>query len=169
MLKKIILMTLVAAILAPLPSLAGMYVGGSIGNSWFSHDPEADDIKEISEYSTGWKLFGGFQSASILGVEGGYRDLGKVTDSAYYSKTKGWDVAAIGHLKVSVIDLFAKAGAFFYETDATLFNESDTALIWGLGAGVSLGGIGIRLEWESMEVKSPDSLTMLSLGATLGF
>ena len=182
MIKKMLLLTLIAAFLAPMTASAGMYVGASIGNSWASYDqPEVEDIKDISENSTGYKFFGGFKSESFFGVEGGYRDLGKIeyseTGYALDSSTTGWDIAAMGRLKLSIVDVFAKAGAFWWKTgangdiagEAMTDNQDGTAFIWGLGAGVRLGPIGVRLEWESMEVKTPDSLTMLSLGATLGF
>jgi OOP family OmpA-OmpF porin len=176
MFKKIIVLSLIIAVLAPLPAMAGMYGGAAIGNSWFNVKPEAADIGEISESSTGWKIFGGFKNDGFLGVEGGYRDMGEVTyqDSGFSadSKTNGWDIEAVGRVKVAIVDIFAKAGAFFWETklggDASGSTDG-TAFIWGIGAGVRLGPIGVRLEWESMEVKEPDTLSMLSLGATLGF
>ena len=181
MLKKILLLALVTALLCPFSAMASMYVGASIGNTWQSATVDADqvidEVSEISESSTGWKIFGGFQSPSIFGLEGGYRDLGKIksniSDVEFSTKTTGWDVEALGHLPISIFDLFAKAGAFFWSTDSAWDefsgDESGTSFIWGLGAGISLGPIGIRLEWESMEVKSMDNLSMLSLGATFGF
>jgi len=181
MLKKILFIALVTTLLCPVSALASLYVGASIGNAWQSATVDADEVvdevSKISENSTGWKIFGGFQSESFFGIEGGYRDLGKIksniSDAELKVKTKGWDVEAIGHLELSVLDLFAKAGAFFWSTDSEWSNYSDdesgTSFIWGLGAGISLGPIGVRLEWESMEVKSMDNLSMLSLGATFGF
>jgi OOP family OmpA-OmpF porin len=181
MLKKTLLMALVTALLCPISALASMYVGASIGNSWQSATVDADEVldeaSEISENSTGWKIFGGFQSESFFGLEGGYRDLGEIKSTIsgveYAAQTTGWDVEAIGHLELSIVDLFAKAGAFFWSSDfghsGTSSDESGTSFLWGLGAGISLGPIGVRLEWESMEVKSMDNLSMLSLGATLGF
>ncbi len=181
MLKKILLPVLVTALLCPFSAMASMYVGASIGNTWQSATVDADEVfdevSEISENSTGYKIFGGFQSESFFGVEGGYRDLGKIDsnlgDSTFATKTTGWDVEAIGHLELSIFDLFAKAGAFFWSADSSFGEFSDdetgTSFLWGLGAGISLGPIGVRLEWESMEVKELDNLSLLSLGATFGF
>ncbi len=181
MLKKVILFALVAVLLCPLSAMASMYVGASIGNTWQSATVDADEVidevSEISENSTGYKIFGGFKSTSFIGVEGGYRDLGeidsKIGDANFSTKTTGWDVEAIGHIELSIFDLFAKAGAFFWSTDSALDEFSDdatgTSFLWGLGAGVTLGPIGVRLEWESMEVKELDNLSMLSWGATFGF
>jgi len=181
MAKKTLFITLIAVLLCPLTALASIYVGAAVGNSWQSTNVDAqeiaDEIGEIDENSTGWKIFGGFQSESFFGIEGGYRDLGKVkssgTEHEFSVKTTGWDVEAIGHLELSIFDLFAKAGAFFWSSDAAWHtftgDDSGTAFLWGLGAGISLGPVGIRLEWESMDVDSLDNLSMLSLGATFGF
>lgn len=181
MLKKILFCAMAATLLCPVSAMASMYVGASIGNTWQSETVDADEVfdevSEISENSTGWKIFGGFRSESFFGLEGGYRDLGEIESSIsgsnYSIKTTGWDVEAIGHLELSIVDLFAKAGAFFWSTDAAWSgysgDASGTSFLWGLGAGISLGPVGVRLEWESMEVDSMDNLSMLSLGATLGF
>jgi predicted membrane protein len=161
-----------------------MYVGASLGNAWQSASTDADEIfKEIGnidENSTGWKIFGGFRSESFFGLEGGYRDLGEIesknSGNTFKTSTDGWDVEAIGLVRLSVIRIFGKAGAFFWNTDRTYITttteedkKSGTSFMWGLGAGVTLGPIGVRLEWESMEVDSMDNLSMLSLGASLGF
>ena len=65
MINKILLFTLIAALLTPVTALADMYLGASVGNCWFSHDPEIEDVQEISDNSTGWKIFGGFQNDSF--------------------------------------------------------------------------------------------------------
>jgi OOP family OmpA-OmpF porin len=181
MVKRVILVTVVAALLCPLTTMASMYVGASVGNTWQSAEVTVDDVtnevQNIDENSTGYKVFGGFSSEGIFGIEGGYRDLGDIESSIEGHElkfgTSGWDVELMAHLPISVIDLFAKAGAFFWSGDSTVGNfsesESGTDFIWGLGAGVSLGPIGIRLEWESMVVSEFDNLSMLSLGATFGF
>ncbi len=181
MFKKTLLIALTTLLLCPISALASMYVGASIGNAWQSATVDADEVfdevSELSENSTGWKIFGGFQSESFFGIEGGYRDLGKIktniSDSEFSVKTTGWDVEALGHLQLSIFDLFAKAGAFFWSADSAWSgysgDESGTSFIWGLGAGITLGPIGVRLEWESMEVDTMDNLSMLSLGATFGF
>ncbi|MEN8007685.1 MAG: outer membrane beta-barrel protein [Candidatus Krumholzibacteriota bacterium] len=178
MFKKILFLTLVTAVLCPLTAMGSIYFGAGIGNSWQSATVEAgdvfDEVSEISQSSTGWKIFAGFKSESIFGIEGGYRDLGKVESPFaglnYGISSDGWDIAAMGHLEIAIIDLFAKAGAFFWSTDSNFIgDDSGTSFLWGLGAGVSLGPVGIRLEWESMEVGSMDNLSMLSLGATFGF
>jgi opacity protein-like surface antigen len=157
----------------------GIYIGAGIGNTY--QNSEFQDIenqaKEISENSTGYKFFAGYRGESIIGLEGGYRNLGTVEsnieDIKFESKTTGWDVMALGRFEIMIVDIFAKAGAFFWKTESVVATESEdqsgTAFAWGLGAGVHFGPIGVRLEWENFEVDKPDNLSMLSLSATYGF
>ena len=157
----------------------GIYGGAGIGNTFYSSEFEdaVDQIKNIDENSTAWKIFGGFKGSRFLGVEGGYRSFGTVestvSDQLFKSETSGWDVEALGRIQIAIIDIFGKAGAMFWSSEVTLlgktFDESGTDFFWGLGAGVRLGPIGARLEWESVEGDGPDNLSMVSLSATLGF
>jgi len=159
------------------PVLAqGFYVGGGIGNTFFSSEFEdaLDQIQKIDENSTAWKLFGGFSPSQFLGIEGGYRQFGTVkVGSLYESKTTAWDVEGLGLIRIAIIDIFGKAGAMFWSRDAQIGSVSDdtsaTDFFWGLGAGIHLGPLGVRAEWESVVIGSPDNLSMVGLSATLGF
>ena len=180
MLRRIIIVAVMVIALAATSAFAeGLYIGAGIGNTFFSSNYEdaLDQIKEIDENSTAWKIFGGFSSASFFGIEGGYRDFGEIestiSNEVFKVKTTGWDVEAVGRFKIAFIDIFGKAGAMFWSTDLTLlgreYEENGTDFFWGLGAGVRLGPIGVRLEWESLEGGDAENLSMVSLGATLGF
>lgn len=181
MITRVLFVTLFTALLFPMTALADFYLGAAIGNAWQSATVDADQIidqaQKIDENSTSWKAFVGFKGQSFVGIEGSYRDLGKIqseiSGQPFSAKTDGWDLEALGHIELSIIDIFAKAGAFFWNTDVSWSNnaggDSGTSFLWGLGVGVSLGPVGIRLEWESLEVDSMDNLSMLSLGASLGF
>jgi opacity protein-like surface antigen len=157
----------------------GLYIGAGIGNSFFSSDVQdaTDQITEIDENSTAWKIFGGLHGPRIIGVEGGYRDFGKVESTvsgeSFESKTTGWDIEALGRIEITIVDIFAKAGILFLNTDFQAGNEggdnNDTAFLWGIGAGVHLGPLGARLEWESAETDNVDNLSMVTLSATFGF
>jgi hypothetical protein len=157
----------------------GLYVGGGIGNTFFSSKVEdaLDQIKNIDENATAWKLFGGFSGGKFFGVEGGYRSFGTVSSTVssevFESKTSGWDIEGLGRIQISIVDIFAKAGLMFWSTDLKVltlsFDDSGTDFFWGLGAGLRLGPIGARVEWESVETEIPDNLSMVSLAATFGF
>jgi len=164
----------------------GIYLGGGIGNTYYNTEigEAIDQAQEISENSTAWKLFAGLQLNEFLNLEGGYRSFGSISSevetAVFESKTSGWDIEALGRLKVSMIDIFAKAGILFWSSEATFdevnFDETGGDFLWGLGVGVHFGSFGVRAEWESVaiskddvSVASPDNLSMVSLSATLGF
>ena len=160
-------------------SQKALYLGGGIGNSFVG--AELKDATNLPyKYDTNtfaWKVFAGYRLAPFLAVEGGYRDLGKVSTTegtvALESKTKGWDVNGLGVFSIAIVDLFGKAGAFFWTTDAKVgtdeANAKGTGFLWGLGAGVHLGTLGVRLEWENLEVDNPSKLSVVSATLTLGF
>jgi hypothetical protein len=180
---KLIISCVAILLLSVIPAMSqGIYIGAGIGNSSYSLELEEslEEAKDISENSTAYKFFGGYRGESIIGLEGGYRNFGeiegKVVDQGVTSKTTGWDVEALGRIEIAIIDIFAKAGALFWKTETTVEGfedfsgeESGTAFMWGLGAGVHLGALGIRLEYENFQVETPDNLYMLSLSATFGF
>jgi opacity protein-like surface antigen len=159
----------------------GIYLGAGIGNTFFSSEvtDAVNQAKEISENSTAWKIFAGYRLpfVNFLGVEASYRSFGTISTDisnvTYESKTAGWDVEAIGVFSIAIIDLFAKAGVMFSSTDASggghSAEETSSDFLWGLGAGVHFGPFGARLEWESIAVEGPTSLSMVSLSGTFGF
>jgi opacity protein-like surface antigen len=154
----------------------GIYLGAGIGNAFFSSEVEdaVNQAQEISENSTAWKIFAGYRLPFInfIGIEGGYRSFGNISstvgDYTYESNTAGWDVEALGIFSIAIVDLFAKAGVMFSSTEGS--NDSDdTNFLWGIGAGLHFGPFGARLEWESIAVEGPTSLSMVSLSGTFGF
>lgn len=183
MTRNILIATLSVMLLGALPAAAEFYAGVGIGNSFIGQEvtDAANEVKDIDENSTGFKFFAGSATGSIFGFEGGYRNLGKVdsavdnagTPQTYSYQTTGWDADALARLRLGPVDVFGKAGLFLWKTKTwvgdTLGEDDGLALLWGAGVGVRLGKVGFRLEWESMEVKSPDSLSLVSLGLTLGF
>jgi len=176
--KKIIFISALLIFFAAATANAqGFYFGAGIGNTYFNTEIEdaIDQAQDISENSTAWKIFAGIPLNDFLNVEGGYRTFGNVNvgDDFYESKISGFDVEALGRVQVSIIDIFAKAGVMFWTEDYKIFEESfeetGTDFLWGIGVGVHFGSIGVRAEWESIAIGDPNSLSMVSLSATLGF
>ena len=184
--KQLILMTVLLIISTTAGLAQGLYLGGGIGNTYYNTEigEAIDQAQEISENSTAWKLFAGFQLNEFLNLEGGYRSFGSISsdveNAVLESKTSGWDIEALGRVKIAMIDVFAKAGILFWSSEATFeevnFDESGGDFLWGLGLGVHFGSLGVRAEWESVAISkddvsigSPDNLSMVSLSATLGF
>jgi opacity protein-like surface antigen len=162
-------------------SAQGLYIGAGIGNTFYASEftDIENQVNEISENSTGYKFFAGFNTPSIFAIEGGYRNFGTVDTNIegfkFESQTTGWDVYGMAHFEVlMILDLFAKAGVLFWNSESKLVeqvigDDSGTAFSWGLGAGVSLGPVGVRLEYENFQVQDPESLSAVMLSATFGF
>lgn len=167
-----------------------LYLGGSLGSSFINHtlgtaiDNATFNDLTIDKNNFAWKAYLGYKLSQNFAIEGGYRNTGKAEEKAEIpessiktntisTKTKGWDVTALGKFDIAILFVFAKAGAFFYNTENQvsdlIFDENKTAFLWGIGAGVNLGGLAIRLEWEDLGTSVPESLSMLSAGVTFGF
>ncbi len=175
--EKFLFLSLVVILLSVSLKLnAQLYFGASVGNSMVNKeltDLSGDDFK-LDDNAFGYKIFGGLGS-KFIGAEGGYRDLGKVKSESgsinLSSKISGWDIAARGRFALGPVFAFAKAGVFFAKSKNTIGTvedtENSTNFLWGVGAGVKLGLIGIRLEYESLDMSSANKLSMLSLGGTI--
>lgn len=175
-----ILIVISACLLTPATAAAQPkgYLGGSIGSSFYDtnlEDVTGDDFKLDGE-EFAWKIYGGIRGARFLAVEGGYVNFGKVQntvgDTNLESKTTGWDLFAVGNLGLGPLDAFGKAGIMWWRTDSKIeddpFDVKGYDFTWGLGAGVRLGGLGIRAEFERFELEGKDKIMMLSAGIFLG-
>jgi hypothetical protein len=161
------------------PSFAqGLYIGGGVGSSFVETNPQDLGGEELKLDKTGfaYKFFAGVKVLNFLGAEGGYRSLGNVKDKfmdvEFESNTKGFDVFAVGRYEFVIAEVFAKAGYFFYDTEVKTnlgvndFKNSDNDFVWGLGAGLKLGKIGVRAEWENFNAKDLKNLSMVTAGLT---
>lgn len=157
----------------------GIYLGGGVGTSFINHTLELssfDDVK-FDENNFAYKIFAGYRANKFLSFEGGYRNTGKAedktTEHTISTTTKGWDIEAVGIIDISILYAFAKAGAFFWNTENVfgqeIFKENETGFLWGVGAGINLSGLAVRLEWESLGTTNPESISMLTAGVTFGF
>lgn len=176
--NKLILSLSIFLLCFSIESHAQFYIGGGIGNSFINKsltDLSGDDFK-IDENSFGYKVFAGFGS-KFIGGEGGYRDLGKVQTSYnstnLQTKTTGWDVAARGKIDIGPLFAFAKAGLFFAKAENQIGSQisidNSTNFLWGLGAGLKLGPLGLRLEYESLDWDSENNLSQLMFSAAFYF
>ena len=176
--NKLIALSLIALCASLNEAYSQVYIGGSVSNSFQNLELTgiSGDNFKIDDSSLGYKVFAGV-GKGFLGLEGGYRSLGEVkqTNSNLKgsSEITGWDVEARGKLKLGPIFAFAKAGAFFqqnkYEISEQTFKDNKTSFLWGVGAGIKLGPIGIRLEYENLDLTKNNSIGSLSLGATVSF
>ena len=152
---------------------AQFYIGGGLGNSFINktlYDVNGNDLK-IDDNDFGYKVFGGF-GRKFIGIEGGYRNLGKVKTSTpinLQSKITGWDVAARGKIDIGPVFAFGKAGVFFAKSEnqigPVVLTDNSTNFLWALGAGVKLGRVALRLEYESLDISSTNNVAQLLFGA----
>jgi len=178
--KLIALYVLVACLFLPALAHAQVkpYIGGSIGASFWDTSVEnvtGDDFKLDGE-EFAWKIFGGLRTMNFLSVEGGYARFGKIQNTAgivdLESKTTGWDLFAVGTLTVGPVDVFGKAGILWWRSDQKIeddpFDLTGNDFMWGLGGALRFGGLGVRAEFERVEMPGDDTLMMLTAGVTLG-
>lgn len=170
-----------ATIFGASPAMGQFYVGGGVGGSFYDVqvDEIVDDVGSIDGNGLAWKIFGGFNfPIPFIGVEGGYRNFGSASTDfgpeTWETSTSGWDVEALARISILMVDVFGKAGVMWWDQDVTIgsspsVNSSDSDFLWGLGAGIHLGPIGVRGEWESVAISGPSSLSMLSVSGTFGF
>jgi hypothetical protein len=156
-----------------------LYVGAGIGNTFYATEWSLqDEINKLDENSTGYKFFAGITTPLFVDIEGGYRHFGTIEATelnvSFESQTTGWDVYALAKFELLyIIDVFAKAGMLFWKTENTIIaetlDETGSGFAWGVGAGVGLGPIGVRLEFENFQIEDPVTISMLTLSATYGF
>jgi hypothetical protein len=178
--KRIGWIVLAACLLSPasIYAQAKPYLGASIGVSFWDtsvEDVTGEDFK-LDGQEFAWKIFGGIRTMSLLSVEGSYVNFGKIQNTtdqtAVESKTTGWDLFAVGTITAGPIDIFGKAGILWWRSDAKIeddpFEVTGNDFMWGLGAAFRLGGLGVRAEFERVEMPNDDTLMLLSAGVTFG-
>lgn len=168
---------LVLFIYASLGLNAQIYIGASAGNAFV--DQNLEDVNggdfTVDGNALGYKVYAGY-GVKFLGIEGGYRNLGKIESDYDLGKLRtqvtGIDIAARGKVHLGPVIAFAKAGAFFakYKNEIGPYSYTDntTNFLWGLGAGLQLGRLGVRLEYEGLG-KEDNKLSMLTAGLTYFF
>ena len=153
----------------------GLYFGGSIGPSFVNTkitEIDMEDIK-IDGNDMAYKIYAGYKLPAFLALEGGYRNLGKVSDDISALNSQGWDLNAKANLDLGPLQIFGKAGAFFNNVKVTFadpihpdINKNNTKFMFGFGAGLNIERLGLRAEWESLDISSDNKVSMLTAGIT---
>ncbi len=187
--------------LVSLPAIAadnGIYLGGSIGQSNVEakdriSDPELDLNEKIRYDSsqTGYKLIGGWRFIDWMSVEANWVDLGSgddkigILDENFKTEISvdGWSLSVLGFVPIGPVDLFARVGAFAWDSEAkvkdlvdpgfdfgsTKASDSGTDLTYGIGAQFRVWSLAIRAEYEVFDVSDLDTTDMFSVGVTWTF
>ena len=160
------------------PAFAGgFYIGGGVGTSNIEDSPANPAGVTFSESDTAWKAFGGyrFDWLPIVSLSGevGYRDLGSPNAGMAEYKAKGFDYAALAGLGLGPVELFARLGGMKYDLDKTIGGTKTSfdgnAPVYGVGARLVLWGIGVRAEYEKIDIHELDKVEMISISAFYEF
>jgi len=155
----------------------GLSLGASYG--YAKIDDSADGISFDSDDS-GYKLFGNYTFNNGFGIEGGYIDFGKPSDTILGQTVSidaaGWTLYGVGNLGLSEsFDLFAKAGVVSWEADSLLNGmrvDTDDGEDLALGIGARFGAgsaLGLRAEFEWFDLDDADAVWMASVGFEFRF
>lgn len=164
-----------AAAFVSTPALAaesGFYIGGGIGQATFQEDlPSGGDFDEDGN---AWKAYAGFRLGGYIPLldfagELTWRDFGSPDGSGAQFEASGYDASALGIVTLGPIDLFARLGIGNYNVEGSgaglNTDEDSTSELYGVGAGLRIGHVNIRVEWERVEPDGVEHIDMYSINA----
>ncbi|WP_371228322.1 outer membrane beta-barrel protein [Pseudomonas sp. QE6] len=143
----------------------GLYVGGGVTQG------EIDESR-FDDKDNSYKFYAGYRLNNYLAFEGAVVDFGEMSDGD--KKFEGQSVQANVRFGVPVgerIRLFGTAGVHGWRSDDddVTGNSEDLDALYGYGAEMDvLGGLGVRLEQETLKVGDVD-LDQTTLSAYFRF
>ena len=156
------------------------YVGASGGQSSFRN--ECDGIFDCDRKDSAWKAYAGGNFNSILGVEFGYVDFGRM--QAFGGDTEaraGFLTLTLGVPLGDRFSVFAKGGGAYGRTDVSAApaavvstgRTSGWGSTWGAGAAFSITKtVQARVDWDRYKLEFADGkrdVDMLSAGLQLRY
>jgi len=153
---------------------SGFYIGGGVGQFNVKID-DIDDtdnaIQRLDDDDTAWKAFVGWRFNPYISLEAAYIDFGKPNGHAsaagssgdYSASLSGFAPYVIGTLPIGPVELFAKAGYYYYDVklradiDRPLSpsfrsKKSDEDFLYGFGVGMTFfDHLNARLEYEKID------------------
>lgn len=146
--------------------IPNFYLGAGLGVANSKDDVRFQDLGDVSvdDDSTAYKLFGGYRLTNNLAVEGGYRNFGEADAGPFSLETDGFDVSALGLLPVGPVELFAKGGIIFWDTNGSgaVRDASGEDLMYGIGGQVHIASLFFRLESEWFDMNFPEDAQMIT-------
>ncbi len=170
----VVVMFLVLLVGGPSVVSAGTFFGASVGSG--SIDFDIPSVGNFNESDTAFKIFAGYKLVGFF-VEAAYADFGAPSQTIGVN-TGQFEVTAIvaqgGYsFGLGPLDVFGKVGMAFWDSETKVDgtpvdDESDSDLIYGVGAAVSLAGFGVRAEYEIIDVEEAD-VDLYSVGIVFNF
>lgn len=171
---------------------SGIYLGAGVGqfNVQIDDIDQTDDaIERLDDDDAAWKAFVGYRFNRYLALEAAYIDLGKPNGRSggsgssgdYRLRLKGFAPYVIGTIPLGPVELFGKAGYYFYDVDLRVdiddplspdvdSSKSDEDFIYGVGIGMTFfDHLNARLEYERIDSDVIDDADALWLSASWRF
>jgi len=154
---------------------SGVYIGGGLGMAELKDSTGNPGGVDFKEQDTAWKGFVGYNFDFIplvkFAAEVGYRDLGNPDASVggvpVSYKMHGVDAAVLAGVGLGPVDLMARLGAMNYKLEknvGAVHNDYDgTAPVYGVGLWFTVAGVGVRAEYEMIDVDELDDAQMVSV------
>jgi Outer membrane protein beta-barrel domain len=185
----------IPAVLADDDNESGPYVGGGYGQfdtSIDDIDGLTDAIEDLDTDDSAWKLFFGWRFNKFLSLEADYIDLGNPrgdfdasgTSGDYQLDLAGFAVYALGTLPLGIFELSGKVGYYWHDLEINVdldnigpgngdvlgSDESGEALVYGVGAGVTLfDHLNTKVEYELFDIDDLDDAYAFWLTAAWRF
>ena len=155
----------------------GFYMGAGLTQSRW--DADNFDVDDLDDEDNSWKAIAGYRFHPNFAVEGNYVDFGETSAPAtpaaarFDAEAKGLALYAVGIVPVSMVDLYAKAGAARIDGEGRLgdvgFEDDATEFAYGAGVRLRLQNFGIHAEYEKFDTDIVGDLDLISIGATYSF
>lgn len=167
-------LTLFAALAAlPLSAVAatdgsraqpGLYLGGGVGYDKYEGEDFSGNINNdgIEDERVTYKGVLGLRLSQVLSLEAQYIDFGTSEDGNNVVDARGVTAGVVLHIPVfKYVNPYVKAGALFWDTDASFNNiaRDDTGNDFTYGAGLRFAvapRLDIRAEYEGFELDEAD-------------
>jgi hypothetical protein len=174
------LITLSLAIAAPAHA-GGVYIGGGVGDVSIQDTTATPSGVSFDESDIAWKAFAGyrFDALPIVSLSGevGYRDLGSpsatVSGVPVSYNTDGFDYSALVGIGLGPVEVFGRVGGMNYTVEknvgGTRSEFDGNAPLYGIGARLTLFGIGLQAEYEYIDINELDTAQMISVSALYQF
>lgn len=171
------------------PDTSGFYIGAGLGQ----FDVEVDSLEGVEDVvgnlnadDSAWKLAFGWRFNPFISIEADYVDLGAPngdfdasgSSGDYELDLSGFAGYVIGTLPLGIFELSAKVGYYFHDVniqvdlenigagdgDVIESDESGEALVYGVGAGVTLfQRLNAKIEYELMDIDEVEDAYVLWL------
>ena len=160
----------------------GLYIGGGGGQAAIKDTPTPLGGIEFDESDVAWKAFAGFHLDAIpvlkLAAEAGYRDLGEPETSVLGVPVRyelgGYEYAGLAGVGLGPLEIFGRYGRMEYELKkhfgpVTDEFEKDWATVMGISVWVSAANIGMRADFETIDIPELDDVRMATINLLLQF